>query len=205
MSQVARYVPMPALIPSLLDHASASLRRRRPAILWSPLGLDDACDTSIARRVVIPLDLLIVAWRAVFPPERMMILIGRSDNETVRITSIRDVTWERRSVAYVKASSVLLSQALLDSEVSGARLVGWLHSHPGSGIGASIPSSIDLAQDADWRRDFGDGFVGLITTADGWVRGFGRAVDDSIVALSFEGFGIQQIHGDRHVYRLGIR
>src|SRR5580693_5343882 len=147
------YQPLPRLLPRCLDAAATLVRRRTDGISEWPLGLARPIDTIGAQgsTLVLPTDLLTAAWRQLFPAERMIFVAGRRDGRVTRATSLRDVTGETRSAGYVKASAALLQEALLDWEGTGARVVAWIHSHPGTGPTASHPSPIDHRQDADLR------------------------------------------------------
>jgi hypothetical protein len=70
------------------------------------------------------------------------------------------------------------------------------HSHPGSGAGATHPSSIDINYLGRIQRAGAD-VVGIIVTRDGYVRFF--TVNRPFHAL-VQGNGIEQV--DEYVYRL---
>ena len=206
MASRSSYQPLPRLLPRCLDAAATFVRRRGNDVPEWPLGLTDSsparpyCDA----RLLLPTDVLTSAWRQLFPAERMIFIAGRRDGPVVRATSLRDVTGETRSHAYVKASAALLHEALLDWEGTGARVVAWMHSHPGTGRGASHPSHIDHRQDADLRAAYGLDVVGLIVTHDGWLRIWGTAVTTGRVQVDMEGRGIVPSE-EPHVYRLAVR
>lgn len=207
MKTYPAYQPIPALVPQWLDAAGCFLRERAQGIPERPLGLisSHAADDEVPQpTLVVPTDLLIAAWRQLFPAERMLLIAGRRRGGVVYATSLRDVTGESRSVVYVKASAALLHEVFLDWEATGAHLVGWIHSHPGVGPLASQPSQIDHRQDRDLRASYGDRVVGLIVTQDGWLRVWGQAVDDRSVRLQLQGAGIAPARMC-HVYRLAVR
>lgn len=87
-------------------------------------------------------------------------------------------------------------------ERAGVQVAGWLHSHPGSGPGATMPSHIDRRQYAEWRRHYGDRLVGIIVVADGHVRLWGDAVESGHLRVELVGTGVHQLQEDHHVYRL---
>lgn len=205
------YSPIPAGFPILLGAAAGLLlhfaRQGSPAAL--PLGLfgDEEVmppEPSNQHALTIPTDLLLAGWRGLFPAERMMLVCGRTTKAGLTATSIRDVTGPAASASHVAACPELLAKALMDFEMSGGRLVAWLHSHPGVGSLATHPSTVDKRQDADLRRDFGDRLVGLIATRDGHVRVWGSAVAEGTVAVQLEGRGIEPMEGEDHVYRLAL-
>jgi len=197
---------VPRLWPDTLRAIAEALLTRAAVAEATPLTLDlrnsGATDTPT---LTIPTDVIFSAWRSLFPAERIMFLGARKASASERVSSWWDVTGGNRSIAHVQASPVVLGQTLLDFEATGIRVAGWLHSHPGRGPAATYPSHIDLAQDADLRRDFGNRVVGLIATEDGYVRAWGRALVEQSVKLSFRGPGIEPVQGEPHVYRLAVR
>ncbi len=209
MSGHFHYVPIPAPFPRMLNAAGRYLQERARPVPCAPLGLCDetleAATVTSVSEVVIPTDLLIAAWRQLFPAERMVFLSGHRLGQSTRLTSVRDVTGSTRSDAYVKACPNLLRESLLDFEAAGAPVAAWLHSHPGQGRGATHPSGIDWRQDAALRQDYGPRLVGLIATVDGWLRGWGQALADGTVHIRLEGRGISEVSGEPHVYRLAVR
>lgn len=158
----------------------------------------------VRTRVEIPTDLLFSAFRQLFPAERMIVMGGRKVRGTVRVSSVMDVTELRPSVTHVRSDPLKLATALLDLSRSAAHFALWLHSHPGAGVLATHPSSVDLAQDADLRRHYSCNLVGLIATVDGTVRAWGRPVSEGAVAIRWIGSGISAVPGEEHVYRLQL-
>jgi proteasome lid subunit RPN8/RPN11 len=148
---------------------------------------------------------LFSAFRQLFPAERMVIMGGRPCRGTIRVTSVIDVTEARPSVAHVRADRGLLANALVDLSRSGAHLSIWMHSHPGTGTAATFPSSIDLTQEEDLLRHYSNRLVCLIAVQDGFVRVWGRAIDDGSVTLRWQGRGIASHRGEPHVYQLQLR
>jgi proteasome lid subunit RPN8/RPN11 len=199
------YQPIPAPLPQLADKAGRVLCEWAAGVQERPLGLFDGPSVAPAgqvRHLVVTTDLVIAAWRQLFPAERMLFVAGRKDGDGVRATSIRDVTGDSRSRAHVKASPAALCEALLDWQASGAHVVAWIHSHPGLGALASHPSAIDDRQDRDLRETYG-GVIGMIVTQDGWLRVWGSAVAEGI-RVDFRGRGVVPTDV-AHVYRLAVR
>jgi len=155
-------------------------------------------------RVVIPTDLMFAAWRQLFPAERMLVFGGRTTRKGVRVSNLSDVTEPAPSAAHVRACPAKLATALMDLDRAGAHLAVWVHSHPGEGARATHPSATDLHQDRDLRRDYSARLVGIIVVRDGWLRLFGEAVDRRDSRVVWLGSGIEEVRGERHVYRLAI-
>jgi proteasome lid subunit RPN8/RPN11 len=192
----------------VLARAADILRQQASGVAECPLGLRS--DQSALVRdeprpsCLIPTDLVIASWRALFPAERMMFIAGRRLAHVLCATSVRDVTGALRSPGYVKASSVLLHEALLDWESAGARVLAWIHSHPGSGAQSTHPSGIDRRADRELCAAYGD-VVGIIVTSDGWLRVWGEAVETGHRAgFLFQGDGIVSTESP-HVYRVAAR
>lgn len=179
--------------------------RRSPSLV--SLGLNASVVPGVPphRELIVPTDLLFCAWRDLFPAERMMFVGGRTAGGRMVASSAWDVTGSVRSAVHVKASPERLGRSLLDVEASGARLVAWLHSHPGTGPRATLPSVIDRNQDEDLRRDFGEGMVGFIATRDGYVRAWGRAIEQRVIRMAFQGVGVEPVAEEPNVYRLAAR
>jgi len=204
------YMPMPTLRRCAMRSIGTRLlrrSRRADAAEFLELNLDttEPKESTLATELLIPADLIVAAWRSLFPAERMMLLGGSRSGEMTRVSSSWDVTGLDRSVVHVKASSTLLGRTLLDFEASGVHMLAWLHSHPGRSSMATHPSQIDWRQDADFRRDFGSRVVGFIVTEDGYLRAWGRALDEGSIKLTFEGSSVESIPGEAHVYRLAVR
>src|SRR5688500_8892867 len=75
--------------------------------------------------IVVPTDLLLIAWRQLFPAERMVVFGGRVVDAGVAITSHVDVTEPNPSSVHVKACPQRLAQALIDFERTGVHLAMW--------------------------------------------------------------------------------
>ncbi len=205
------YMPMPTLreraqrsIGMLLLNQSKR-KASRSTLVELDLDAPAPHESIAAPELVIPADLIIAAWRGLFPAERMMLLGGSQADALTRVSSSWEVTGLNRSVVHVNASSALLARTLLDFEASGVRLVAWLHSHPGRGAMATHPSETDWRQDADFRRDFGNLVVGFIATEDGCIRAWGRALAEGAIKLTFQGSSVEFIPGEAHVYHLAVR
>ena len=196
------------LWPQLMDRTGQYLIERAIGVPERPLGLADTDNVPAEQpppKTVLPTDLLIASWRSLFPAERMMFLAGRRIGGAICATSVRDVTGSDRSRGHVTASPGILHEALMDWQAAGAHVIGWLHSHPGTGVSATYPSETDWRQDADLRSVFGDSLIGLIATHDGCLRVWGRAVTPDLDAATlFDGRGIAAAEAS-NVFRLALR
>jgi proteasome lid subunit RPN8/RPN11 len=152
--------------------------------------------------LTVPTDLAWVAFRRLFPAERMAVLAGRVAEGGLDVTSAADVTGADASQVHVRASAALLTAALMDVEATGARLAAWAHSHPGRGPGCAAPSEIDLRQHAELSADVCPDLVGMIFVEDGWLRLFGDAVESGRVRVQWRGDGVRGHPGLRGVFRL---
>ncbi len=206
MRPYAPYTPIPAPLPRLADAVGRSLCDWAVGPSDRPLGLEcvAAGDGPEDQHLVLHTDFIVAAWRQLFPAERMLIVGGRRQGARVQATSLRDVTGENHSRAYVKASPVRLHEALMDWESTGAHVVAWIHSHPGNGPIASHPSEIDRRQDLELSATYGNHVLGMIATQDGWLRLWGKAIERPDFRVELHGGGVVRTETP-HVYRLTVR
>jgi len=156
--------------------------------------------TDASRRIVIPAELLYQAHQSLFPAERMLVAAARTSEGVRTLTAVFDVTGKAQS-AHVQADPEKLARALIAMGSTDSYLLAWLHSHPGRGPSATVPSSIDQAQQQDWIRDYSPDLLGLILVEDGYVRLWGQAVDENRIEVTIRGTGIKETE-ERHVYRM---
>jgi len=87
------------------------------------------------------------------------------------LSRICQIRAETKSLVYARASA----QSCADTEIEilehGNLVHAMAHSHPGSGAGATHPSSIDTNYLGTIQR-IGAEAIGIIVTRDGWVRFF---------------------------------
>lgn len=154
--------------------------------------------------VRIPSDLLHHAWTTLFPAERMAVVGGRRSGHIITFGATFDVTSDgpETTAAHVRADSDRLRVALLAFERTGLHLAGWLHSHPGVGPLATLPSAIDRAQHREWIRDYSSTLVSLILTADGFVRLWGTAVENPTVRVEIAGRGAIAVKNHENLFSL---
>lgn len=153
--------------------------------------------------VLISTDLLFKCSQSLFPAERMIVVAGRSRGHQIELGTEFDVTGQASS-GHVRADPQKLSQALIAMSASGAHLAAWLHSHPGMGMSATHPSSIDLQQHADWLRDYSPRLLSGIFVRDRQIRFWGTALDDRQIQIQFVGHGISMLEGDPNVYSINF-
>jgi proteasome lid subunit RPN8/RPN11 len=151
---------------------------------------------------ILPAELLFQAAAILTPVERMAVAATRSIGDRAVVGTLFDVTG-RSTRAYVRADARKLADALLAFERAGVQIAAWLHSHPGSGPGATMPSQIDQQQYADWTRHYGE-LIGIILVADGHLRLWGRAVESGDVRVEIVGAGVHRVLEHQHVYRLDV-
>lgn len=150
--------------------------------------------------VVVPSVLLLEINQRLMPPERMLLVAGRRSGSELALCAAFDVTASDASPVHVRADGDRMRVALMAMEVSGTVLAAWVHSHPGTGMGATVPSGIDAKQASDWDRDF-PRLLAAITTADRWWRFWGPALAAPAYRIRIDGPGWKGV--EDHVYRLG--
>lgn len=141
--------------------------------------------------------------QSLFPAERMIVGAGHRSTGTVMVDALFDVTGVA-SAGGVKADPNLLGQALIAMSQSGSHFALWVHSHPGSGPGATHPSSIDLRQHADWLKNYSPDLVSAIMVADRYFRFWGTALETGAITVSITGDGVVPVSTPECVYRLEI-
>jgi proteasome lid subunit RPN8/RPN11 len=154
--------------------------------------------------LIIPTDLMVTAWRQLFPAERMLVFGGRRPNEGICLTSVVDVTEAKPSLAHVNASAARMTQTLIDLEHTGAHLAVWMHSHPGEGPRSTYPSEIDLNQQRELQQHYSRQLVGIIAVRDGWLRLWGSAIEGGNVRVLWNGSGIEPHREESNVFRVAL-
>ncbi len=158
-------------------------------------------DALVTKRVVVPAELLYQAYHHLFPAERMLVVSGRSERETTCLGVAFEVTGVN-SLGHVKADPNRLAFALIAMDRSDCFLSAWLHSHPGRGAISTYPSATDLAQHADWIRDYTTSLISAILVEDGWIRFFGTALDEHEIEINVTGSGVTREENNGYLYRL---
>lgn len=201
---------------NLLFFAKQQIKRRYPFVLpkypqSAEQGLDKVPTSSAPRpekvkespvpQLTLHSSLLYQLYHSLFPAERMMVAAGRQEDGGIFITALFDVTGTA-SATGVHADPDRLGRALISMSETDTYLVAWLHSHPGSGGDATHPSPIDLRQETDWLRDYSPLLVSAIMVRDGFVRFWGKALENGKVFVRIEGPGIRAYSNTENVYQL---
>ena len=153
------------------------------------------------RTIHIEIDLLYQAFHSLFPPERMLVVSGRKYRDKLNLGAVFDVTGVN-SAGHVRAEPQNLAQALIAMDLSNTHLAAWIHSHPGSGAMATLPSAIDREQHQDWIQDYSPDLVSAIMVSDRWIRFWGSALDENQVVLEFGSSGLLKENENDRLYRL---
>ena len=141
------------------------------------------------------------AHHALFPAERMLVVAGRRQAAATALGAAFEVTGAT-SGAHVRADPQRLARALIVMDHSGTYLAAWLHSHPGRGATATMPSSIDWDQQRSLLRDYTPDLLGGVFVEDGWVRFWGTSLEEGKTRIVVTGPGVQQEDEHGHLYRL---
>jgi proteasome lid subunit RPN8/RPN11 len=109
----------------------------------------------------------------------------------IRIVSrwARPVSLDRQSPVFVRATARSVADVLIPIIEQGAELHIIAHSHPGSGPGATTPSSTDIECLAKLQKS-GSQAIGLIVTRDGCIRFFSVSTSFHATLL---GTGVKEI------------
>ncbi len=154
----------------------------------------------VRRKVLVSSDLLLQAHFTLLPPERMLVGAGRTAGSESVLHSLFDVTGAHHS-SHVHSDPERLARALITMERSGSFLLAWLHSHPGRGAAATLPSAIDFRQHDDWIRDYSENLLSVILTADGHIRFWGKALESGRIAPQVTGRGVVRTE-EPNVFRI---
>lgn len=152
--------------------------------------------------IVLPAAMLFELRQSLFPAERMIVGAARKTGGDISIEALFDVTGQA-SASGVRADPDLLGQALIAMAQTESYFGLWVHSHPGTGAGATHPSGIDLNQHADWLKDYSADLVSAIIVRDRYIRFWGTAVESGEVAIRIEGAGVECVSPDANIYRFG--
>jgi hypothetical protein len=139
------------------------------------------------------------AFRAVTKTrdEHLVYATGPEDGKSVfALTRILSFDYETQSVCGASPDPRTQLKALMDLDRTEERLLATIHSHPGRGVNATHPSSVDLSTQENLQQ-LGYPAIGAIFSRDGYLRFYsvGRAFR---VAVS--GAGCDKI--DEKVFRI---
>lgn len=151
--------------------------------------------------IVLPAAMLFQMRQSLFPAERMIVGAARKTSRTIQVEALFDVTGQA-STSGVRADSNRLGQALIAMAETETYFGLWVHSHPGTGAGATHPSGIDINQHADWLKDYSADLVSAIMVKDRYIRFWGTAVESGKVVVRVEGQGVERISLTENIYRL---
>lgn len=152
-------------------------------------------------RMTISSTILYQLHHSLFPAERMLVGAGRKNGNDIEIDGVFDVTGKATS-GYVKADANRLARALIVMSETEKYFALWIHSHPGRGKGATHPSGTDTNQEAEWLKDYSPNLINAIVVEDGFVRFWGKAIEEKRVTLGITGTGIVKESENESVFRL---
>lgn len=136
-----------------------------------------------------------------FPAERMIVGAGRRNGRVISIEALFDVTGQA-SAGAVKADPDRLAQALIAMSQTGTYFALWIHSHPGLGPDATMPSPVDVHQHADWLKNYSPDLVSAIMVADRFIRFWGTAVETGNIAVVISGDGVAKV--STRIYKVEV-
>ena len=130
--------------------------------------------------------------------EYIFYVSGPQGGGSMYLSDIVDFDIKTRSLAGVQGDDGSVFRAMMRLRRVGLPLRAWFHSHPGSGPGATAPSSVDRSQQ---RRYEADGYrvVGGIFTRDGHVRFFS---DKLRFEIEIQGKGVSCVDSTNHVFKI---
>jgi hypothetical protein len=132
------------------------------------------------------------------PAEDMHFVTGCELGPVRVLERLIDFDKSERTAVGVAGKPDSTHQALIGLEAKGHRLTAWMHSHPGTGPGATHPSSTDLGH----QRRLEQGrypAIGAIFCRDGCVRFFSA---DTPFRVEVFGAGVRRL--DERVYQLDL-
>ena len=130
--------------------------------------------------------------------EAMCYVSGVAEEGDYFLSDIVEFEMAERSTVGVHGSSESLAQAVLKLSASGQFILGWLHSHPGAGPGATHPSGTDISMQKRMEK-VGYPAIGGIFTRDGYVRFF---ADQREFSVKISGKGVTHVESEEWVYQI---
>jgi hypothetical protein len=130
--------------------------------------------------------------------ERMHLVAGMQlSPNRYTLDHMERVAMSQQSIGGAKADQNALTQALMTMDTFDAHVHGLFHSHPGSGAGATRPSSIDFATHERYERG-GFPLIGAIFVP-GFVRFFSA---NRPFTITVKGKGVEPVPGEKNVYKI---
>jgi proteasome lid subunit RPN8/RPN11 len=131
------------------------------------------------------------------PHEHLVYATGAEDGDRVfSVSQLVHFDLESQSMVGAAPEPASQAKALLSLEETRERLLATLHSHPGTGPGATDPSSVDLSTQRNLEKA-GCPAIGLVFSRDGYVRFY--AVERRF-RVSISGAGCERV--ERDLFRL---
>ncbi len=188
----------PLELPEVINYTSESKTEAETKLL--PSAVSNSVEIP---RMIISSTLLYQLHHSLFPAERMLIGAGRKNGQNIEIEGIFDVTGKASS-GYVKADANRLGRALIVMSETEKYFALWIHSHPGRGKGATHQSTTDINQEAEWLKDYSPNLVNAILVEDGFIRFWGKAIEEKRITVEINGAGIIKDSANESIYRLEL-
>jgi hypothetical protein len=127
--------------------------------------------------------------------ESLHFVTGSEVDRKMILSRIVELNLREQNPCYARADTDAAKKALIHLSIHGYRLHGYFHIHPGTGPGATFPSSTDLNMD---RLFFRGGYepVGAVFSRDGFVRFF----SSQNFNIYIYGKGVEKV--DEKIYRI---
>lgn len=102
--------------------------------------------------------------------EGMQFILGIEHHKVLLGSELVTIDYEHRSPVFAHTEDIATNQMMIQAHESGHLVLALIHSHPGAGLDANHPSSIDHSTQQRWedsRR-----FISGIWSRDGYLRFF---------------------------------
>ncbi len=132
------------------------------------------------------------------PAENLHVVTGSMIGSLRSLEQIIPLRLSVQSVTGASAEDQSLVEELLKLYEFGLRPLGYFHSHPGSGISATLPSNTDRNTQTCMERS-GSDIIGAIFSRDGFVRFYANSRVPNVKVL---GKRVRRI--EKNVYKLEI-
>lgn len=152
-------------------------------------------------QLLIPSTLVYQMHHSLFPAEKMLVGAGHRVGADVMIDAVFEVTGEASS-GHVWADRAKLARSLISMSETDSYFALWVHSHPGDGAEMTRPSGTDLKQENDWLKDYSATLVNAIMVKDGFIRFWGKAIENNLITVSITGTGVKKLNNNVFLYQL---